>query len=157
MYLSFFPLGFVNFSSRSLPTFTPVAFQASISHDVYHTAKHQTIIFDYIATSVGGGYHSSHGLFTAPKSGIYIFSASILLKPSAYLEAFIVKNGNAFKGIYVNGLDHNGFAQGSGTAVVQLSVGDDVWVQTSDWSGTDVTLRDAGGYTSFMGCLIFEM
>ncbi|XP_053396022.1 multimerin-2-like [Mercenaria mercenaria] len=141
-------------TARSTPS--PIAFQAYLSHDVSHVVKHQIIVFDSVITTIGGGYHGHHGLFTAPKTGIYIFSASILLQPNYLIEAEIMKNGQAVKGIFVNAHNHDNFVQSSGSAVLQLSVGDEVWIETTEWTA-ETALRGEGGYTSFMGCLIMEL
>ncbi|XP_045177304.2 multimerin-2-like isoform X2 [Mercenaria mercenaria] len=134
---------------------SPVAFHASLSGDLHHIAKHQTISFGNIVINIGGGYHTHHGLFTAPKPGIYIFSLSVLVQPHYHIEAQIMKNGQGIQGVFGNAFDNTGFNQASGSAVLQLSIGDEVWVETTEWS-PNTELR-GGDYTSFMGCLIMEL
>jgi hypothetical protein len=144
----------MNSVPRSLTT-SPVAFQAFLSHDTFHIAKHQVIMFDSVVTNIGGGYHSRHGLFTAPKAGVYIFSSSLLVQPNSGIEGQIMKNGQNIQGVLANSRIHKDYVQGSGTAVVQLGIGDEVWVETTEWTH-DAALR-MDDYTSFMGCLIFEL
>ena len=50
-----------------------VAFSATLTNSIPHVNQDQTIVFDDVLSNVGNGYHASHGIFTAPLPGIYVF------------------------------------------------------------------------------------
>ncbi|XP_053381893.1 complement C1q-like protein 4 [Mercenaria mercenaria] len=133
----------------------PVAFQAHLSGDMSHIGLHQKIMFDYVSLNVGNAYHSSHGLFIAPRPGIYIFSGSLLAHVTKEIEMAFMKNG-AFigGGILANAVNTNGYDQGSETVVAQLKAGDEVWIENR-WPD-DTSIRGSQ-FTCFMGCLIMEL
>jgi len=60
---------------------TPVAFFATLTSHIVHAGQNQTIAFDRVLTNVGNAYNAHVGLFTAPVSGIYVFSVSLLSMP----------------------------------------------------------------------------
>ncbi|XP_045181237.2 uncharacterized protein LOC123540350 [Mercenaria mercenaria] len=134
----------------------PVAFHAVISKAlVQHLGIDQNIVFDVVELNLGGGYHNQHGLFIAPKSGLYIFSTSLLsyVNAKAEFDASIVKNGNILASAFGHG-DSGRHDQGSVTVVTQLNVGDEISVKNR------VIADDAywgDRYSSFMGILVIEM
>lgn len=90
------------------------------------------VMFDIVQLNVGNGYHAAHGVFIAPRAGIYLFSVSILstTRPNQYVEVTMQKNGNRLGMAYANGSDSvNRLDQGSITLAVELDVGDEIWVQ----------------------------
>jgi hypothetical protein len=60
-------------------SFSPVYFAASLSapQAVAASSTAATIIFDNVTTNVGSGYNGATGVFTAPSTGYYSFSATI--------------------------------------------------------------------------------
>ncbi|XP_045187954.2 complement C1q tumor necrosis factor-related protein 3-like [Mercenaria mercenaria] len=137
----------------------PVAFTAAIKPLLIAHVKHmETIKFETVITSIGGGYDNQTGVFVAPVSGIYVFSCSLLdhmgpevgVPNSAMLHAEIVHNqrvlGRIFAHATVTYRD-----QGAQTLFAQVSQGDQVWVRTID--NHDLGL---GGelYSTFSGYLL---
>ncbi|KAL4225655.1 hypothetical protein ACF0H5_016344 [Mactra antiquata] len=135
----------------------PVAFHATIkaANDVTHINQGQKLVFDKVKLSIGGGYHSEHGLFIAPKAGIYIFSVSVLSSNHNSLEAVLQKNGVRLAGAYADSYnDGSPFEQGSVTIVTQLALGDEVYVVNAYPDNTVLHTHDL---SSFMGCLLTEL
>ncbi|KAL4225656.1 hypothetical protein ACF0H5_016345 [Mactra antiquata] len=136
---------------------SPVAFHATINAagNINHITIGQTIVFDKVKFSIGGGYHSQHGLFIAPKAGIYIFSVSALSSDHNHLQVALEKNGVVlaitYASSYREGTRHE---QGSVTVVTQLSIGDEVCAVNTYPDDTSIHTDD---FTSFMGCLITEI
>ncbi|KAL4224658.1 hypothetical protein ACF0H5_015355 [Mactra antiquata] len=132
----------------------PVAFHATVNaaNDVTHISLGEKIVFNKVKFTLGGGYHGQHGLFIAPKAGIYIFSVSILSSHNTIIEAALEKNGVTLAGAYSKSDD--GFDQGSVTVVTQLSIGDEVYV-VNTWP--NVTSFHTHEYTSFTGYLLTEI
>lgn len=144
-----------NIRDSRFVTQTPetVAFHATVD-TVGHVTKltvGQTIVFDTVHLNLGGGYHSSAGLFLAPAPGVYIFSLSVMLNTdrSAYIALDLVQNGAVIAETYANGYD-----QGSVSAVAQLKSGDEVLVKVH---GPNDSMFYGEKLTSFMGILVLPM
>ena len=132
-----------------------VAFQAHMSTDLTHIGIHQKIPFDSISLNLGNAYHGTHGLFIAPRAGIYIFSGSILAHHTKEIEMSFMKNGAYIGGgILAHSAVNQGFNQGSATVVAQLKAGDEVWIENLYPDNTSIR---ASIYTCFMGCLIMDI
>ncbi|XP_053382256.1 complement C1q-like protein 4 [Mercenaria mercenaria] len=132
----------------------PVAFHAVRDGNEYpHLGINQHIVFGTVLLNIGNGYSAHHGIFTAPKAGLYIFSASILSyngPKTSLFAADIVKGGYLLARLYGHGV--NGYHdQGSATVVTQLKAGEQVWVRQA-WPPNDSLY--GGRYTTFSGSLI---
>ncbi|XP_052227967.1 caprin-2-like [Dreissena polymorpha] len=127
-----------------------VAFTAMRVPNQQHIGINQDIIFDRILTNEGGGYHPNHGVFTAPQSGVYVISSTILTWMNGEVHAAIVHNGNAVAHIYGHG-DNGRHDQGSQTVVIWLNVGDEVAVQNVENPDNNIW---GDLYSSFSGYLV---
>ncbi|XP_053383625.1 complement C1q-like protein 4 [Mercenaria mercenaria] len=132
----------------------PVAFHAVRDGGEYpHLGKYQHIVFSTVLLNIGNGYSANHGIFTAPKAGLYIFSASILsnYKPATSLfAADIVKGGHVLARVYGHGV--NGYHdQRLATVVTQLRAGEQVWVRLNCCANDSLW---GYRYTTFSGSLI---
>ncbi|XP_045178996.2 complement C1q-like protein 4 [Mercenaria mercenaria] len=131
-----------------------VAFSAGLTHD--QTVLHaETIIYDKVYTNVGGGYDATTGVFTCPTAGLYTFQFHTLAHQdkSSWLELY--KNQEYIASIY--GHTVNDFASGGNSVVLQLTVGDTVYIKAVDNSyGTDTNLYGQPDevYSTFSGYLI---
>ena len=144
-----------NKSARIVPrnVEVPIAFHATNDPGVTtQVGKNQHVLFEDVHINAGNAFHVLHGLFIAPRSGIYLFSASVMGHPnSPGIIATIMKNGNKLVNIY--GMPQQ-YGQGSASIVTQLNAGDEVWV-----ASTQISSATYYGdlFTSFMGCLITEV
>lgn len=91
----------------------------------------------------------AHGIFTAPQSGVYLLSSSVLSVYNSKVQVAIVINGVPVARVFSS--KYGGSSQGSHTIVVQLGKGDDVAVQFVEV--TDVAIM-GNMYTSFSGYLL---
>ncbi|XP_061184872.1 multimerin-2-like [Saccostrea echinata] len=110
-----------------------VAFTAGIlgetngQHTYRGTVKFPTVIYQ-----VGGGHNPKTGVFTAPKTGLYLI---FCINVAYYDESFWTKimiDGSVKAGVvaYVSGFA-NTFQSASNLVVHQLQVGDRVWTEIS--------------------------
>ena len=53
-----------------------VSFSARNSHSPWNIAGHGTLNYNTAALNLGGGFNTNSGIFTAPVSGLYLFSVS---------------------------------------------------------------------------------
>ena len=105
----------------------------------------------HIGTNNGNAYDEYRGIFTCPQSGTYVFMATLLVGFGNKFEAEIVRNGNSFADMY--GKDDHNWAPTSTSAVINLSVGDRVWLRVhSNYHDSGATLDDS--FSSFSGFCI---
>ena len=131
-----------------------VAFHATRLGMLDHITVNQTLVFNSVKLNMGNAYHASGGIFIAPVSGIYIFSTSVTFNNNQDESHMIIeKNGVEIAGAYGNA--RNGLhEQGSVTVVLDLKVGDEVYV--SNQRHSDVIVY-GDNLSSFMGCLILQI
>ena len=124
-----------------------VAFFATMINHSTNTNRNQDIIFENVVTNIGGAYHGAHGLFVAPRPGVYVFSTTILTNGhNAHVK--IVKNGQMLAR-----LDPEDWEQTSQMAVVQLKTGDDIAIKNDDIAGVNFY---GDHYSSFSGFLLYD-
>lgn len=107
-----------------------VAFSARIYNQpdsIY--LPNETIIFETVYYNEGSGYNSSSGVFTAPKSGTYIFTVNIEATNDGRGHVLVMVNGN----YYCEALAAKGYYNKGGcTAVAYVYSGQQAWVQAAD-------------------------
>ncbi|XP_069120450.1 cerebellin-3-like [Argopecten irradians] len=126
-----------------------IGFSATLSA---HTALgvNQIIVFDTVVSNDGNGYDPHQGHFTAPITGLYAFSVTVMCYGSeSYLHVAIIKDGHQIGVAFANG---NNSDNGSKLVVVPLQQGQSVWVEHAlDPSGYRI---HGNAYSSFSGFLI---
>ena len=116
----------------------------------------QNIAFKSVLLNKGGAYNPLHGVFTAPRDGVYLFSAALLSdnkSSSAIVHATISVNGNKAAKILAISEPHQHRDQGSNTLIAELKRGDQVWVKNID--NNAVTICGINGYSTFSGYLLY--
>ena len=97
-----------------------------------HPGKHHTLIFDVVRINAGNGYNKFSGLFTAPVSGLYTLTCSIMMNgPGAYGSYEIIKNEEIIGTFFVDAEHSTEYRSSSMTVIVSLQVGDVLFVRTS--------------------------
>ena len=103
-----------------------------MSSDENYPSKHHTLVFDAVKTNTGNGYNKYSGLFTAPISGVYVFTSSVTMKGTgAYASYDIIKNADIEGTFFVDAQDSYDYHSSSITIVVSLNTGDVLFVRTS--------------------------
>ncbi|KAH3805790.1 complement C1q tumor necrosis factor-related protein 4-like [Dreissena polymorpha] len=135
-----------------------VAFFATIGASVEHLGQGQTVVFDQLLTMIDstqslGGYSATTGVFTAPLSGVYVFSCTIMTLDQHTTHVALQKNNTPLSTIYVSGGSGHGWDSASSTVTVPLAKGDSVSVKHMD---NDHGLAGAfyGGQSTFTGFLL---
>lgn len=140
-------------ANSGVPSTSPIAFSARLSQNIDNVHDNEIFFFNNLITNFGNAYNKNNGMFTAPLKGIYAFYSSILASSGKSLEARIVRNGNEFCNLYAGDMDFWG--PGFNMAIIELEVGDAVWVKIHDkYHGAGVTVD--GPWTSFSGFLLYE-
>ena len=119
-----------------------------------HIGGHHTLIFDVIKSNSGHGLHPTTGVFTAPKSGFYVFTWTIRVFNKGYEAVELIVNGRAFGALFL----HSGEAyvndMSSTSAVVHVNEGEDVFLRTEMNNNSGQVHSDEYGYSSFAGWML---
>lgn len=142
------------FSERLLiqPTSVPierVAFLAYFSSDTLASIDNHILAFNTVVTNVGNAYHPHSGTFIAPRSGLYVFTWTIRLYGSRYHSTQLLVDNNVINAVYMNAAN---VIDGSvtGTAVVHVDQGDDVFIRTAHPNSGEI-ISASSGRSSFCG------
>ncbi|KAK7506695.1 hypothetical protein BaRGS_00002170 [Batillaria attramentaria] len=130
---------------------TQAAFNVRLGSGSQPFTGDETLVLRTVDLNSGQGYDKNTGIFTAPASGLYLFSLHITHTPPGSLQVIMVKNGNTLTEVEASGDDPKYMDRASSTVLVHLRNGDKVWVKHFD--GTSTTIQ---GYfrTSFTGTLV---
>ncbi|XP_046348963.2 multimerin-2-like [Haliotis rufescens] len=108
-----------------------VSFEVTCSRSrTYTVYGNQIYRFDTVTLNNGGGYHKSTGVFEAPKSGTYLFWASILPYNKKTVNVRLIKEGRQLVNTGSNDASPSSFSY-----VVHVRREEKVWFE-------------AGGYTT---------
>ena len=127
----------------------PIAFYAYMSTDMNNIGGHHTLIFDVIKANPGLGLHPTTGVFTAPKSGFYVFTWTIRVYNS-YHGVELVVMGQVVGSLYEHGIAGDD-DMGSTTAVVYVSERGEVFLRTKMDFNRGSIISTPHGYSSFAG------
>ncbi|OWF39760.1 complement C1q-like protein 4 [Mizuhopecten yessoensis] len=129
-----------------------VAFYAIIRQNIPHVSDHQTLHYEYTYTNDGNAYTPSTGVFTCPTSGTYVFHWSInQAVPTSGLGGTITTsllNNGRFVGMLQTG-DNNVPASSSNSAILNLRVGDRIYVQVTQASSDAYIGQTYSGFSGF--------
>lgn len=106
-----------------------IAFLAVLKSKLSGLAGKATIVFDTAVTNLGNGYNPSNGEFTAPCSGTYLFSATILADNGGEVWSQFILNEEEVADIYARASDDR-HDQGSHTVILHLSKGTHLYTHT---------------------------
>ena len=113
----------------------------------YHSLR-----FDEVVANRGEGYHEDDGVFTVPRSGVYVFAWTIAIPTSGWVSVEIVVDGRVVGSSYAHGSDDWDFS--TGIVVVQTTADDHVFIRMHQ-NGSGVSNSDPRGRSSFSGWLLF--
>nr|XP_022292084.1 uncharacterized protein LOC111103251 [Crassostrea virginica] len=130
---------------------TRIGFTASVTS--YSSSWNSgTLVFPKVITNVGNGYNPSDGVFTAPRTGVYVFFVNVQSYGSYNIYVNIVLNGATKVRTMVNQGSQEANDAGPNLAVLSLQTGDRVWVK--HYSGQGYWTDSDGPITTFSGFLI---
>ena len=129
------------------------AFSAGRSSSFTPSSDGQALPFDVgtVHTNVGDDFNAASGRFTCEISGIYLFTYSIMTHTST-IRVDLMKNNVRINAVYRE--DEDLYDMISNTAVLQLDVGDEVWLRCG-LSG-DI-YSSSSLYTTFSGVILHEV
>ena len=128
----------------------PIAFSANMANYMNNIGGPHTLIFDVIKANPGLGLHPTTGVFTAPKSGFYVFTWTIRVYNNSYHGVELVVNGQAVGSLYGHSIS-NEYDTSSTTAVVYVSERGDVFLRTRMDYNQGGIMSTSYGHSSFAG------
>jgi len=134
-----------------LYVFFAVAFSVRTNQAFGHflnLGQNTAILFTAVVTNIGNGYSAVSGHFTAPYSGIYMFSFTMRMRWNhPYVHVGIYKNYDLIALAAGDPKDTKGVAM----VTTHLDVGDSVYCRRQEGDGTDI---EDSFFTTFSGFLI---
>ncbi|XP_045182698.2 otolin-1-A-like [Mercenaria mercenaria] len=131
-----------------------VAFSAQLTAKQSHISLGTTIKFDKLHVNDGSGYNSQTGIFTAPETGVYMFSY-FLGHGNGPAQAWLalMHNGQKINGAVTDTFHVNEDLQGGNLAVFRVDAGDRVWIES--WHQNDAYIDGPYGFTTFSGVYLY--
>ena len=129
-----------------------VAFTVCVgTEDLTNLGQFQTIIFEQEVTNIGGYYHTTTGVFTAPEAGVYVFHLSAMTRAGKYMYLAIVRDGVRIGAMLVDGRGDSSWETTTDMWVLSLERGSEVWIQTVEDEGE----IHGACHTMFSGFLLY--
>lgn len=115
---------------------------------VTYVKEGEIIIFPHVISNVGGCYNASNGIFTAPRSGVYVFTFFLANSSGRDITGNLVVNGSPKVGTYLKRRTTI-IASVGNSAVIPLVQGDTVWVE--HMSGREIWTQPDAPVSTFSG------
>lgn len=109
------------------PTQHP-AFMATLSADINSCGPRQAVVFDSIKLNNGNAYSKNHGMFTAPITGTYLFSATLSSEQGQSYQVAIVRGNSTNEIAYLFADGNTIWQERTTTVITHLDAYDEVWV-----------------------------
>ncbi|CAG2192959.1 C1QL [Mytilus edulis] len=128
-----------------------------LSTSEQNIGKHHPIVFDHVILNVGTGYNKHSGTFTAPTSGIYVFTFTLFPSRGGSMAVNIFKNSEVIAQSYTQ-MRTDTFSATTPIAVIDMNVGDIVFVRSSStYQPHGDVYSDVNLKSSFAGWKIAEL
>ncbi|KAL3852116.1 hypothetical protein ACJMK2_015799 [Sinanodonta woodiana] len=138
-----------NASCGCAATHGPVVFTVSLTSTIANLGVNQEVLFDTILTNVGNGYDVRHGTFSAPVTGTYEFTLSVLITGVNTAGLELVKNGEVIARAKVGEDKYSQYNMAMNVAAIEMVAGEEVWVRHLPGSDSNVII--GSGYALFSG------
>lgn len=129
-----------------------IGFSAALTTFGLQLGDHQAVEYDRVYTNLGNRYDRSTGHFTAPVHGLYQFATTVAALQNKNIHVQIVKNGATIASTYA---ENGGWDMGSVQAIVELDVGDRVWVRHHEFNA--IQTIHGSLWSTFSGALIKQI
>ena len=146
------PIHSIFISERQAPE--RVAFSVYLSHDETHTGIGEKVRYDAVLLNEGNGYSPHIAAFTAPTKGIYLFAFNIAKWRVGQAYVRLMKNGNIINSAAVDVSRPNDDQHAGNVALVELGVGDVVYVEEYHQDNAVIHGDTVNRFTTFSGVLL---
>ena len=133
-----------------LPETKPIAFYAEMSSDFESKGPGTKLIFDRIFTNVDNAYSDKTGVYKVPKTGMYVFNWRHREFYSQHSVELMVDKD--VRGATFKRAQNNDDASVSGTAVLEVKEGDEVYLRFHpELDGQETLVNNLHGRSTFSG------
>ena len=132
-----------------------IAFSAYLSHVIPHLSHGHTIKFDQIILNDGNGYNQYSGVFTVPRSGVYLltFTFDVYDNWQSTGLKLVVNNRNVVDGIAEsNGNKHS---MAGNTVIIRLARGEVVRLEAYYSADGEIVSTSTSKLATFSGVLLY--
>ncbi|CAG2204923.1 C1QL [Mytilus edulis] len=132
------------------------AFYSYMSHHEINPSAHLTLIYHVFVPNVGRGYCHVTGIFTAPKSWVYVFIWVTRVSSGEHPTQLMINN--AVYGVTFLRANNGDDGSVSGNVVAKVTKGDSVFVRVhSTYPGDGYIYSSEHGRPSFSGWFYIEI
>lgn len=132
---------------------SPVLFKATnVMSDT--NLQGDILIFYTIVTNDGLGYDKNSGIFTAPVSGVYLFTVQICPEIGAHLEVHIVASGDVIGKLHFKNSSDIYDVCVSANGIHKVLEGEKAWIVCSKANSKGDVIYGAFHANSFSGILL---
>ena len=110
---------------------------------ILSSSQGQTIVFQHETTDVGNGYNPSTGIYTAPRTGRYVFTYTIATNSALTNNYYsLIVNNITSRPANMMWLyeQHDGYNRGTNTVILVLNAGDQVFIKIQQQSPSSSSL-----------------
>ena len=140
---------------RQTPSPTHVAFSAYLSHNIAHLALGHTIKCDQIIINDANAYSHYTGVFTVPRSGVYLLTYTFDVNHDHRYEGVKLMVNNRFIVGAIAEENDNKQAMGGNTAIVRMTMGEKVWLESYYARDGELISDNNLKLTTFSGVLLY--
>ncbi|XP_045206985.2 uncharacterized protein LOC123559250 [Mercenaria mercenaria] len=134
-----------------------VAFSAYLTNTNSHTVIGQAIKFDQVLLNNGSGYNAYTGAFTAPVTGVYLFSFHFDTRKLTFIRLVVngVNQVDAVANPHTNAQSRQSQSMGGNTAIVHVKHGQAVLVEAYEIPDAETASSDTFRLCTFSGVLLY--
>ena len=133
-----------------------IAFSAYLSHSIDNMSMGYTIKMDKVYLNDGSAYNTQTGVFSVPRSGVYLLTYTIYDYRVAHkLEVELVVDNKSMGSAKAEatGIDHQ--VQATKILILPLNAGQSVWLQTYYEITNSIYSGSYNRFTTFSGVLLY--
>ncbi|CAC5359536.1 C1QL [Mytilus coruscus] len=123
-------------------------FFASLSTSQTLSSINDIVKFEDVRVNIYSGYDSKTGIFTAPRSGVYLFYCTIMANGDSEVQFQLNKNYQYYTGGYAA---KSNYGAQTVNSIMQLRTGDRVYIKHRTAKSQNVL---GHGYSTFSGYLL---
>ena len=132
-----------------------IAFSAYLGHQIDHLAPGHTVKCDQVILNDGGAYNSFTGVFTVPQTGVYLLTFNInVYHDGRYEGVHLIVNNRKIVDAVAEGNDNKDAMSGN-TALIRLTQGESVWLETFFSADGELVSKSDLRLTTFSGILLY--
>lgn len=131
-----------------------VAFSAYLSQKLHITSGHM-VKCDQVLTNVGKGYNQNTGIFSVPTTGFYLLLFNVATcQGQSHINVNLLVDNRLIVSASADPGPTDHVDQGGNSAIVQLTVGESVWLEVYDSVNGQMESTNSFRLATFSGVLL---